>query len=152
MNTVHSNDGPARTFDQMGTGAAAPVSAKMLWAGRSMTALVVLFLILDGVIKVLQLAPAVEATVQLGYPARLVLGIGVLQLACLAVYVFPRTSVLGAIVLTGYLGGAIATHVRIGSEPFSVVFPILIGVLLWGGLFMRDDRLRALIPLRRPHP
>ena len=113
-----------------------------------MSAVAVLFLIFDGVIKVLQLAPAVEATVQLGYPEHLVLGIGLIELACLAVYVFPRTSVLGAILLTGYLGGALATQVRVDAELFPLVFPIMMGLLLWGGLYVRDDRLRLLLPLR----
>ena len=120
----------------------------MLWAGRILSALAVLFLIFDSVIKVLKLAPAVEATTQLGYPAGLVIGIGVLELACLAVYVFPRTAVLGAIVLTGYLGGAIATNLRAGTPVFNVIFPAIIGALIWGGLFLRDARLRALVPLR----
>jgi hypothetical protein len=120
-----------------------------IWAGRISSALAVLFLLLDSVIKALNLAPAVEATTQLGYPASLVIGIGILELACLAIYVIPRTSVLGAILLTGYLGGAIATQVRAGSPLFSIVFPIIVGVLIWGGLFLREDRLRALIPLRR---
>jgi hypothetical protein len=119
------------------------------WAGLILSALAVLFLIFDGVIKVLRLAPAMESTVQLGYPESLVLGIGIVELICLAVYVIPQTSVLGAILLTGYLGGAVATQVRAGSEPFSVVFPVIIGLLLWGGLYLLDPRLRALIPLRR---
>lgn len=119
------------------------------WAGYAISVLAILFLIFDGVIKVLRLAPAVEGTVQLGYPEQLVLSIGIIELACLAIYVYPRTSVLGAILLTGYLGGAIATHVRNGSDLFSVVFPILISGLLWGGLFLRDHRLRALLPFRR---
>jgi DoxX-like protein len=120
-----------------------------IWAGRISSALAVLFLLLDSVIKVLNLAPAVEATTQLGYPVSLVIGIGILELTCLAFYAIPRTSVLGAILLTGYLGGAIATQLRAGSALFSVVFPIIVGVLIWGGLFLREDRLRALIPLRR---
>jgi hypothetical protein len=120
-----------------------------MWAGRVISALAVLFLIFDSIIKVLKLGPAVEATTQLGYPESLIIGIGILELICLAIYVIPRTSVLGAILLTGYLGGAIATQVRAGSALFSVVFPIIVGVLIWGGLFLREDRLRALIPLRR---
>ncbi len=124
----------------------APVSATRRWAGRSISALAVLFLFVDGAVKALQLAPAVEATAQLGYPERLTLGLGLLELACLAVYVLPRTAPLGALLLTGYLGGAVATHVRAGSEPFSVVFPIVLGGLLWGGLALRDRRLRALLP------
>jgi hypothetical protein len=123
----------------------APVSSTRRWAGRVVSALAVLFLIFDGGIKVLQLAAAVDGSVQLGYPAHLVLGLGLLELACLAVYVLPRTSFLGAVLLTGYLGGAVATHVRIGSPTFSVVFPLLLGALLWGGLALRDSRLRALL-------
>lgn len=126
-----------------------PTSKTGRWAGYAISVLAILFLIFDGVIKVLRLAPAVEGTVQLGYPEQLVLSIGIIELACLAIYVYPRTSVLGAILLTGYLGGAIATHVRNGSDLFSVVFPILIGGLLWGGLFLRDHRLRELLPFRR---
>lgn len=126
-----------------------PVTTMRHWPGRIISALAVLFLLVDGAIKVLQLAPAVESTAQLGYPEGLTLGIGLLQLACLAVYVTPRTAMLGAIVLTGFLGGAVATHVRAGSELFSVVFPIVLGVLCWGGLYLRDTRLRALLPLRQ---
>ena len=121
------------------------VSNKRLWAGRIISALCVLFLVLDGVLKVMKLPPAVEGTVRLGYPEGLVLRLGIAVLVCTVVYAIPRTSILGAILLTGYLGGATATHVRVG-EPF--FFPILFGVLIWAGLFLRDDRLRALIPLR----
>jgi hypothetical protein len=126
-----------------------PTIKTTIWAGRIISALAILFLTFDSIIKVLNLTPAVEATTQLGYPTGLVVAIGVLELACLAVYVIPRTSVLGAILLTGYLGGAIATQVRASSPLFSVVFPIIIGALIWGGLFVRDERLRALIPLRK---
>jgi hypothetical protein len=120
-----------------------------LWAGRIISALVVLFLLFDTVLKLMRLGPAVEGTVKLGYPESLVLAIGILELFCLVLYVIPRTSVLGAILLTGYLGGAVATHVRMGNPLFShVLFPVYIGVLLWGGLFLREDRLRALMPLR----
>ncbi len=124
------------------------VSTKRLWAGRIVSALAVLFLLFDGVIKVMRLTPAVEGTARLGYPESLVLGIGILALVCTVVYAIPRTSILGAILLTGYLGGATATQVRVGADLFSVLFPGFLGVLLWGGLFLRDDRLRALIPLR----
>ena len=125
-----------------------PAAKTTVWAGRIISALAVLFLIFDSVIKVLSMAPAVESTTQLGYPASLVVGIGILEIACLAVYVIPRTAVLGAILLTGYLGGAIATQVRAGSPLFSIVFPVIVGALIWGGLFLREARLRALIPLR----
>ncbi|MGH7546550.1 MAG: DoxX family protein [Gemmatimonadales bacterium] len=122
---------------------------KRLWAGRIMSGVAVLFLLFDSFGKVMRLAPVVEGTTQLGYPASVLLGIGTVELLCLVVYLIPRTSILGAILLTGYLGGAVATHVRIGSPLFShVLFPIYVGVLTWGGLYLRDERLRALIPLR----
>ena len=124
----------------------APVSKKMIWAGRIMSALPVLMLILSGVMKLVKPAAVVEGFARLGYPESLTVGIGIVELACAALYVVPRTSVLGAILLTAYLGGATATHVRIG-EPFFM--PILLGVLVWGGLFLRDERLRALLPLRQ---
>jgi hypothetical protein len=133
----------------LSTTQSAPVANTTNRARRIISALAVLFLAFDGIIKVLKLAPAVEATTQLGYPAGLVITIGVLELTCLAVYVIPRTSVLGAILLTGYLGGAIATQVRAGTPLFSIVFPIIIGALIWGDLFLRDERLRTVIPLRK---
>jgi hypothetical protein len=114
-----------------------------------MSGLAGLFLLFDSVIKVMKLAPAVEGTIQLGYPESVVVGIGIIELLCLAAYLIPRTSVLGAILLTGYLGGAIASHVRIGSPLFThVLFPIYVALLIWGGLFLRENRLRALVPLR----
>lgn len=120
-----------------------------VWAGRIMSSFVGSFLLFDCVIKLLELAPAVQATTQLGYSADVSFGIGVLQLVCLAAYAFPRTSLLGAILLTGYLGGAVATHVRAGSDIFSLVFPIMMGALIWGGLLLRDHPLRAhMLPLR----
>ncbi len=124
----------------------APVSKKMLWAGHIISALPVLLLLFSGVMKFVKPASVVEGFVRLGYPESLALGIGIVELACTVVYVIPRTAVLGAILLTGYLGGATATHVRIG-EPFFA--PIVLGVLVWGGLFLRDARLRALLPLQR---
>jgi DoxX-like protein len=111
--------------------------------------LAVLFLLFDSLIKVMKLDLAVEGTTALGYPATVVRGIGIIELVCLVLYVIPRTSVFGAILLTGYLGGAIATHVRVGSPLLThTLFPIYVALLIWGGLFLRDDRLRALIPLR----
>ena len=124
----------------------APVSKKMLWAGRIMSALPVLGLLFSASMKLSHPPSLDEGFTHLGWPVNLALALGILELACTIVYVIPRTAVLGAILLTGYLGGAIATHVRIG-EPFLPV--ILMGVLIWGGLFLRDPRLRALIPLRR---
>jgi hypothetical protein len=123
----------------------APASKKMLWVGRIISALVVPFLLFDSLVKLMKLSLAVKPTIRLGYPESLVLSIGIVELVCLVVYVIPPTSILGAILLTGYLGGATATHMRIG-EPF--FFPIVVGALVWLGLFLRDDRLRALLPLR----
>jgi DoxX-like family len=127
---------------------AAPVSKKTLWAGRIISALPALFLLLDGIMKLVKPAPVVEATVRLGYPESVILGLGIVLLASTVLYLVPRTAILGAILLTGYLGGAVATHVRVGEGPFPVLFPVILGVLLWAGLWLRNDRLRALIPLR----
>ncbi|MEX0713494.1 MAG: DoxX family protein [Pirellulales bacterium] len=110
-----------------------------------MSGLPVAMLLFSGVIKLLQPAFVMDEFVRLGYPGSLVLGIGILELACTAIYVIPRTSVLGAILLTGYLGGATATHVRVGDPFFG---PVVLGALVWGGLLLRDARLRALLPLR----
>ena len=123
----------------------APASKKRLWAGRIISTLVVLFLLFDAVAKLMRIAPVLQAFARLGYPERLAVPIGILLLACTTVYVIPRTSVLGAILLSAYLGGAIATHVRAG-EPF--YFPVVFGVLVWGGLYLREDRLGELVPLR----
>src|SRR5882724_5812106 len=125
---------------------AVPVSKAGSLVGRTISALMALFLLFDGGMKVLKLAPAVEGTVRLGYPVSLVFAIGIVDLICVAAYAVPRTSILGAILLTGYLGGAIATQLRMRDPWF--LFPVVIGVLLWAGLFLRDVRLRALIPLR----
>lgn len=122
----------------------APVT-KMVWVGRVLSALMVLFMLVDGGIKVLKLAPAVEGTVRLGYPASLVQPIGIIALLCVILYAIPRTAILGAILLTGYLGGATATQVRLQDPWF--LFPVVIGMLIWAGIYFRDDRLRTLIPL-----
>ena len=128
----------------------APVSKKRLWAGRIMSGLPALFLLADSVGKFVKPAPVVEGTVRLGYPESVILGLGIVLLACTALYLIPRTSILGAILLTGYLGGAVATQVRVGNPLFShVLFPTYLGALIWGGLYLREDRLRELIPLRR---
>ena len=115
-----------------------------------MSALVILFLLFDGIIKLVPLAPVTETLAELGYPVNLARALGVLTLACTILYAMPRTSVLGAILLTGLLGGAIATHLRVGSPVFThLLFGVYLGLMVWGGLFLRDDRLRALVPLRR---
>ena len=126
----------------------APVSKIALWAWRIMSALAILTLLMSAVMKFRKPASVVEGFALLGFPESLALGLGILETTCTLIYVIPRTSILGAILLTGYLGGATATHVRIG-DPFSA--PIIVGLLVWGGLFLRDLRLRELIPWsRRP--
>jgi hypothetical protein len=115
-----------------------------------MSALPALFLLVDGAMKLVKPEPVVKATVELGYPEGVIFGLGMVLLACLVLYVIPRTAVLGAILLTGYLGGAVATHVRVGAGLFPISFPIVLGVLLWGGLVLRDGRVRNVIPLVRP--
>jgi hypothetical protein len=117
-----------------------------LWTGRVISVLIMLFLLFDSGIKVMRLAPAMEANARLGYPASTVLPIGIVELICVVLFVVPRTSILGAILLTGYLGGATATQVRLQDPWF--FFPVVIGVLVWGGLFLRDPRLFTFIPLR----
>jgi DoxX-like protein len=126
----------------------APVS-KLLWVGRIISTLPVLFLLMDGVMKLVQPVPVIEATVRLGYPKSVIPGLGIVLLTCTLVYVIPRTAVLGAVLLTGYRGGAVATHVRVGEDLFPVLFPVIIGMLWWGGLYLRDGQLRALMPWRR---
>jgi hypothetical protein len=121
-----------------------------LWAGRILTALPVLFLLFDATIKLSRLDPVVESFARLGYPVAAARVIGGLELALIAVTLIPRTSQLGAVLLTGYLGGAVSAHVRVGDPLLThVLFPIYVAVLLWGGVFLRDDRLRTLISSRR---
>lgn len=113
-----------------------------------MTAIVVLFLVFDSSVKVLRLTPAVDASARLGYSAWLVLPIGITELICLVLFVIPRTSVLGALLLTGFLGGATANQVRLEDPWF--FFPVFVGVLVWGGLYLRDRRIGTLLPLVAP--
>ena len=125
------------------------VSKAALWASYIIGALVVLFLLFDAVIKVLKLSVAVEGTTTLGYPESVIVPLGILQLICLVIYLLPQTSVLGAVLLTGYLGGAIATHVRIGNPLFShILFPVYIGILIWVALYLRNPKVRALLPFQ----
>jgi hypothetical protein len=138
-----------RASEIAGSPTVASASKKSVWVGRILSGLVALFLIPDAIMKFMKPAPVVEAFTHVGWPLNLANALGILLLFCTALYVFPRTSVLGAILLTGYLGGAVATHLRAGDPLFShVLFPTYLGVLLWLGLYLRDDRLRALIPLR----
>ena len=128
---------------------AAARSRRALWTGRVLSGLAVAFLIFDSVGKLLRVQPVVEGTIVLGYPVSVIFPLGVTLLSCVLVYLVPRTAVLGAVLLTGYLGGAVATHVRVGNPLFShVLFPTYVAALLWGGLLLRDRRLRVLLPLR----
>lgn len=115
------------------------------WPGRALTALVVAFMAFDGIIHIARPAPVVEAFAQLGYPLRLSVGLGVLELACTLLYAIPRTAFIGALLLTAYLGGAIATQLRAGAGWFPTIFPVLVAALLWSGLALRDPRIRALV-------
>ena len=118
-------------------------------AGIVCTIVAALFLAFDIILKVLRLDAAVEGTTALGYPADTVLWIGTIELVCLVLYLVPRTAVLGALLMTGYLGGAVATHVRISSPLLThTFFPVYVAFLLWGGLYLRDPRLRAFVSLR----
>ena len=119
-------------------------------AGLALSWLAVLFLLFDSAGKLLQVQPVIDGTLQLGYPRDSVFSLGVILLSCVVAYAVPRTSALGALLLTGYLGGAVATHVRVANPLFShVLFPTYVAALLWGGLILRDARLRALLPIRR---
>ncbi len=120
----------------------------MLWSGRVLSALIVLFLLFDGVTKIMKVPQVLQAQDRLGYPEHAAVMIGIIVLACTLVYVIPRTSILGAILLTGYLGGAVASQVRIDGHLFDTSFPFIFGVLAWASIFLREPRLRALIPLR----
>ncbi|HEV3331895.1 MAG TPA: DoxX family protein [Bryobacteraceae bacterium] len=117
-------------------------SSKHLWAGRIISGLMVAFLVMDGVTHLMKIAPVVQAFDRLGFPISLAVALGVLELVCTVIYIYPATSALGAILLTGYLGGAVAMHLRVGSSLFGeMLLPVYIGVLLWVGLYLRGVRL-----------
>ena len=122
------------------------ISNTQIWAGRIMSGFAALFLLWDGVMKLLKPAVVVKATRDLGYPESDIVGIGVVLLACTLVYLLPRSSILGAILLTGYLGGAIASQVRAQASWFNVLFAFAMACLVWGGLWLRDIRVRAFLP------
>jgi hypothetical protein len=124
-------------------------SKGMLWTGRILSGLIALLFVFDGVGHLMKPAPVVEAFARLGYPLSASVGIGVLALICTAIYLIPRTSIFGAILMTGYLGGAVSTHVRAGSTLFETIFPVILGTLMWAGIYVRDAQLRKLLPLRR---
>lgn len=123
-----------------------PISKKMLWTSRILSTLPVLMLLMSAVMKFLKPAAVVEGFTHLGWPERYALILGIVELGCTLLYLIPRTAVLGAILLTGYLGGATATHARIGEASF--ISPAILGMVVWLGLYLRDSRLRALLPLR----
>jgi len=125
------------------------VSSKALWVGRILSALALLFLLFDSGIKFTNVPAVRDSMTQLGYPVQLAPAIGILEICCIVLYLIPQTSVLGAILMTGYLGGAIASHVRVGNPLFShILFPTYIGALIWAGLYLREARLRSLVPFR----
>ena len=133
----------------MSTAIPAAQPKRMRTLGFILSTLVILFMLMDATMKLLQLQIVLETTAQLGWPVESAVPLGIVLLICTLLYAFPRTSVLGAILLTAYLGGAVATHARIGSPIFShMLFGVYLGLMLWGGLYLRDERLRALIPLR----
>lgn len=125
------------------------VSKGKLWTGRVMSTLPALFLLVDAVMKFVKPAVVVETTVAMGYSESVILPLGAVLLGSTLLYLVPRTAVLGAILLTGYLGGAVDAHVRAGDNLFTILFPVIFGALLWGGLVLRDERLCSLVPWRR---
>jgi hypothetical protein len=128
----------------------AGVSKGQLWTGRILSGLVVAFLLFDATIHILKPAPVIAGFTQLGFPVSVSVPLGVLELVFVILYLIPRTSVFGAILLTGYLGGAISAQVRISAPLFStILFPIYVALFVWGGLYFRDPRVRALIPIAR---
>ena len=144
--TATIDHGRAAASTTRGAAAARTGGRGMLLAGRIITGFVALFLLADGVLRLVRFTPYVEGTVQFGYPEHLATPIGVVLTVCTLLYLVPRTAVLGAILLTGYLGGATASHMRV-EDPF-YLFAAVFGVLVWAGLYLREPRLRALIPLR----
>ena len=122
------------------------ISNVQLWAGRITSGFAGLFLSVDGGMKLFKPAVVLKATRELGYPESEIVGIGVLVLVCTVLYLFPRTSILGAILLTGHLGGAIASQVRVEAPWFNVIFAFVLGCLVWGGLWLRDARVRTFLP------
>ena len=126
----------------------APVSKGRLWAGRIISWLPALFLLLDAVMKFVKPKPVIDGTVKLGYSESVIVPLGIVLLVCTVLYLIPKTAVLGAILLTGYLGGAVATHVRAQEGLFPVIFPVIVGALLWLGLYLRDTVLSKLVPVR----
>ncbi|MEP6848106.1 MAG: DoxX family protein [Acidobacteriota bacterium] len=125
------------------------VSSKArLWASYVLSGLPALLLLLDGGMKLFKPEPVLKATVELGYPESVIVPLGIVLVISTILYTVPRTTILGAILLTGYLGGAVATHVRVGGGAFPILFPVVFGILLWGGIYLRDYRVAQLLPVR----
>ena len=135
------------TMNHQAAAATPDLTRSALWTGRVLTGLGSMFLLFDAVMKLVKPQFVVDATVQLGYPESAIVGIGVALLVSTVLYLIPRTAILGAVLLTGYLGGAVATHVRVGGPAFNIVFPVIFGALVWAGLWLRDRRVRNLLPL-----
>ena len=127
----------------------APLSKAWVWTGRVFSGFIVLFLLFDAVIKLMRIQPVIDSFAELGYPDKFAVPIGVMELVIVALYAIPRTAVLGALILTALLGGAISTHVRVESPLFSTtLFGVYMGLIAWAGVYLREPRLRALLPLR----
>lgn len=124
-------------------------SKRLLWTGRVLSGLVAVFMLFDSVTKILKAQQVIDATIRIGFPLSAIIPIGAVLLVCTILYVLPPTSVLGAILLTAHLGGAVAANVRAGSPVFNSAFAIVFGVLVWLGLYLREPRLRALLPVRK---
>lgn len=138
------------SYDQVRPFATSSGSVRQRVIGRFLSGFAVLFLLFDSAAKLVRAQAVLDATTQLGYPTDVVVWLGVILLACVITYVIPQTSVLGALLLTGYLGGAVATHVRIGSPLAThILFPIYLAVFLWGGLLLREPALKAFLPFTR---
>ena len=149
MSTLPVAGSRSLVMDESASPAAGSSPKAMRWAGWALGGLPSLFLLVDGAMKLVQPEPVVRGTAELGYPVGALVPLGVVLLASTVLYVIPRTAVLGAILLTAYLGGAVATHVRVGGPLFThTLFPVYFGALLWAGLYLRDARLRALVPFR----
>jgi hypothetical protein len=128
------------------------MSKTRLWIGRIMVAIAVLFMIFDGVLHIMNPQAVVDGFISLGYSDSLAIPLGIIELICLLFYIIPRTRVFGAILLTGYLGGAVASNVRIGSPFFSnILFPVYIAILLWGGLYLLDTKIGGILFSRKTH-
>lgn len=150
MSATTLKDGPSLPLGEADSAMSArSIPKSKLWTGRVLTMLVGLFMLFDAAGKLMMPAPVVEAFHRLGFPPRLGAGIGVLLLVCTVLYLVPRTMVLGAVLLSAYLGGAVAIQMRAGSPVFENIFPVLFAIFAWAGIYLRECRLAALVPLRR---